>query len=605
MISFVIAALIIISLSCAEIAINPWSEPYGTQIETREAELSPPTNDSIFDDIKINASRRLSVKQRKAVLLKNIPPDEGECPSRETQSTYFGLLNLPKEYISHKVSFRSCIHHHNETAIADIHGPGAVTQFWMVTGIGQRRQRPKMCVWTNDAMTLMLRIYVDGEKTPRVEVPLGPMFGIHHDVGDNWGNSNPYGADNNLYKVSENGAFTFVAPIPFSKGCRITLQDESPDLTLRMRIWAQVNYNAYDPRCPMPETMRLNAAYRIQDRAKEYVVPEGRPELYKRAYVVGHGQGKGYLLGATFGFMIEDKYDWWFHNSGELIVLDPLTNPRVMKGTGGEDFFLTSCWFHEHHNYPDWGFQSGDNQNKFSAYRWFIGDVKVPFRSSFLFMYGQNRNFVASTMYWYQEGEALPVNKAYPLSQRTRQDPIDPSLRVDPPTGPIRYWNFTPMHKMTHWGHSHFDVPVHFDEWTFIKPSFGIVTVGEYFFKYGAGNEGYPADVFIWARAFYDSPKEQNVRLMITHDDPLEVYLNDFLVYNFSLSELPGMHSFDVITTLDEGQNSFVVKVGNGENNNARAMLFGLNLFFEESEMKPQRYFQEEGKIVNTDFACG
>lgn len=571
-------------------------------ISTAQSSLLSLDEEAFAAPFNQTITRKLTGKGRKVTV--RASADSGACPSTETQPAYHGMLRLPKHSVTHKISFRSCINHQNETAIADISGPGAVTQFWLVTGIGQRRQRPKFCVYTSDALTLVVRVYVDGEATPRIEAPLGPMFGIHHDVGDNWGNSNPYGADNNVYKISENGAFTLIAPMPFSKGCRITIQDESPDLTLRMRIWAQTNYAAYDPRCPMPETLRLHAAYRIQDRQVEYPVTNEEPAKYKRSYVVGHGVGRGYLLGATFGFNPQDTLDWWFHNSGELIIMDHQTNPRVYKGTGGEDTFLSSCWFHEHHNFPDWGYQSGDNKNQFSAYRWFVGDMQMPFNSSFQFQYGLNRDFVASVMYWYQSGPAVPMNKHTPLDQRTRKAPVDPTLRIDPPTGQIQHWNFTPIHKLVHWEHSHLEVPVHFDELVGIKPVLGMISVGEYFFRYGVGNEGYPTDVFLWGRAYYQSAVEQEVRIMVTHDDPVELFLNDDLIYSNHKS-LPGHHSFDVYTTLDAGRNTFIVKMANNENNNARAFVLGVNLFFgKEAANKDRFYLQPFGGVIDTDFAC-
>ncbi|RYY88815.1 DUF2961 domain-containing protein [archaeon] len=33
---------------------------------------------------------------------------------------------------------------------------------------------------------MVLRVYFDGETVPSVRVPLGPMFGIFHDIGDKY-----------------------------------------------------------------------------------------------------------------------------------------------------------------------------------------------------------------------------------------------------------------------------------------------------------------------------------------------------------------------------------------------------------------------------------
>eukprot|EP01031_Cornospumella_fuschlensis_P032011 gene32011-38705_t len=180
------------------------------------------------------------------------------CPSQETVSDFHNMLTLPKRFAAHKISFRSVIPHFRESVIVDLKGPGCVRQFWIVTGLGSRSKRPHFCTHSADSLSMMVRIYFDGEPVPSVRVPLGPMFGIFHDIGDNWRASRQYGADTSLFKISENGAFTFVTPMPYSKSVRITIQDENPDVTAYMRIWMQVSYHSYDPRCPFPENKRLH-----------------------------------------------------------------------------------------------------------------------------------------------------------------------------------------------------------------------------------------------------------------------------------------------------------------------------------------------------------
>lgn len=523
------------------------------------------------------------------------------------RSEFHDMLTLPVLRYPNKISFRSCVSRENETVIADVKGPGVVRMLWLVTGMGAEG-RPARCVWTKDSLMMVLRVYFDNELTPSIESPLGALFGVYHDLQDAWGGpANSYGADNTLFKISENGALTLTIPMPFQRNLRVTLQNEVPE-DVKMRIWAQVSYDMFDPRCPFTETLRLKALYRMEDRAVEYK-PRHEPYMYKRSYLVGHGRGSGYLLGMTLGLTLNDTNDSWFHNGGEMIILDQTTNPRVLKGTGGEDFFGTSCWFHGHHNFPDWGFLYGNGETQFSAYRFFVTDLTLPFNSEFYFTYGGNRDFMQSLLYFYQRsGSAmLPVQRALPtVYSRLRLAPSDPSLHIPAPTGAFAYWNISKAQPI---GEQHSaDHASHVDEWFFLRPSFGFLSIGEYFFVYYS-NEGYPVNRFVWARAFYDNRgQETNALAVITHDDPFKLYVNRHSVYQ-EHSPLSGFHTFEVPVRLLRGRNVFFARVTNMENTNARAFVFGLNLRFPKvanSTAAGQHYVQQEGAYVPSEaFVCG
>ncbi len=158
-----------------------------------------------------------------------------ECPNTKVVSSYHNMLTLPARFTPQLLSYRSCVAHTEETVIADIVGAGTIRKFWIVTGMGNDG-RPDHCTFTGNSLKMWVRVYFDNETVPRIETPLGAMFGYHHDIGENWGD--PYGADNLLFKVTENGAFTLVAPMPFATRCKVTVQDEDP--SRKMRIWAQV-----------------------------------------------------------------------------------------------------------------------------------------------------------------------------------------------------------------------------------------------------------------------------------------------------------------------------------------------------------------------------
>eukprot|EP01039_Chlorochromonas_danica_P006874 gene6874-7598_t len=500
------------------------------------------------------------------------------CPSTETVTSFHGMLTLPKLRVPNKIAFRSCISRTQETVLADIEGPGCVKLFWLVTGMGASPTRPKRCVRTKDAMMMVLRIYYDDSPTPAVEAPLGAFFGIYHDHDDSWGNTfSGYGADNNLFKISENGAFTLVAPLPFAKRIRFTLINEDPR-DIKMRLWSQISYDMYDPRCPFPEPLRFHASYRMEDRRQ--LKPQGQPHEFKRSYHIGHARGSGYLLGFTFGLTILDKRDAWFHNGAEVILLDPSTNPRVLKGTGGEDLFGTSCWFEKNHNFPDWGFMYGDNSNHFSAYRFFIDELQLPFASDFSFEYGVLQDFTQSVMYWYQHGPALVNSKRLPPLEQRLGEATSEDFTVPPPTGFVTEWNISYVFPLSELATSIGRIEAVDTSYRRLAPTFGFLSVGEYFFRFPT-NEGYPKGCFVWARGHYvvkQAEQLSSMSLFVSHDDPLVLYINGQQAYA-GLEVLSGYHTFRVNSSaMVVGQNEFLVQFSNTDNTNSRAFLFGLHL---------------------------
>jgi hypothetical protein len=99
-------------------------------------------------------------------------------------------------------------------------GAGAVTRIWMTQGDGDSLPLdPK----------ISLRIYLDGETTPRVDLPLPDFFS---------GTVAPFLAPiagDRL--VSSGGNYSYV-PIPYREGCRISLVGAEDE-----RIWFQVTYH--------------------------------------------------------------------------------------------------------------------------------------------------------------------------------------------------------------------------------------------------------------------------------------------------------------------------------------------------------------------------
>lgn len=148
-----------------------------------------------------------------------------------------------------------------------------------------------------------------------------------------------------------------------------------------------------------------------------------------------------------------------------------------------------------------------------------------------------------------------------------------------------------------------------YEHLTFLKPTFGFVSIGEYFFTYNT-NEGYPNHKGAWLRGYYEHKGRDNeeVTLLLTHDDPTIVYLNDKLLYREDQS-LSGFHTFHIKATVKAGNNVFVVKIENYENTNTRAWVLGLDVRL-ASDPVPKGMFgadvhvQQRGNTVVVEDAC-
>lgn len=109
-----------------------------------------------------------------------------------------------------------------EKVLFDETGPGAITRIWMTTN----DKRGKM------------RFYFDGEKDPSFVIPAYDMRRIPFDVPEGLSLTHTHYVSD----INGVGGNTFFLPLPYSKSCKITL--EEPDSEFRPRYY-QINYRTY------------------------------------------------------------------------------------------------------------------------------------------------------------------------------------------------------------------------------------------------------------------------------------------------------------------------------------------------------------------------
>jgi len=197
--------------------------------------------------------------------------------------------------------------------IADIEGPGAITQIWM-TPSGTFRHT-------------IMSIYWDGSDNPSVEVPLGDFF------CNGW---NTYAKVNSIpICVNPGRAFNSYFIMPFRKQCRITIENlDSSDITL----YFQINYTLTD--------IEEDAAYFHAQFRRVNPLP------YKQVFTMLDGvEGKGQYVGTYLAWGVNNN-GWWGEGEIKFYIDDDKDFPTIC-GTGTEDYFCGSYNFEnkETHQY--------------------------------------------------------------------------------------------------------------------------------------------------------------------------------------------------------------------------------------------------------------
>lgn len=194
----------------------------------------------------------------------------------------------------------------------DVKGSGMIQRFWIT--IWDRS--PEMLRGTR------LKIYWDGATTPAVDVPLGDYF------------CQPFGQtagfENALFSTAEGRSFNSYIPMPFRKGARMTVTNE----TNKEQIMFFYDVDFIKTAKPDPAAFYFHASWTRQDHKP---VPQDIDLLPK---VIG----KGRFLGVSVGLNADPVYgDTWWGEGEVKLYMDGDTKYPTINGTGSEDY-LGSGW---------------------------------------------------------------------------------------------------------------------------------------------------------------------------------------------------------------------------------------------------------------------
>ena len=296
--------------------------------------------------------------------------------------------------------------------LADVKGAGIVDRIWMT--IEDRAP---------DALRgLKLEIFWDGAATPAVSVPLGDFF--LHGAGE------MVPMETALLASPEGRSFVSYIPMPFRKGARMVVSNESP---------RQVNLIFYDVDYRQLERIDPDALYFHAWWSRE------------RATRLGHDfrilpriSGRGRFLGASVTVLTNSIYEktWW--GEGEVkIRLDGDGPAATLVGTGAEDYIGTAWGQGAYINrYQGAPIATWDGDGRWTFYRfhvpdpvWFHRDIEVSIQQ----IGGARKNIVLGLQ---RKGAPLIPVTIDPGSRTNFQQLLTSGKRLDDPSLPDGHTNY-------------------------------------------------------------------------------------------------------------------------------------------------------------------
>ncbi len=223
-------------------------------------------------------------------------------------------------------------------------GSGIVRRIWMTLN----DRGPKML------RGLRLSMYWDGAKTAAVDMPLGDFFGV------GLGRVVPF--ESALFSSPEGRSFNASVPMPFRKGMRIVLTNET-DLD-QPQVYYDVDYTLGDP---LPaEALYFHAVFRRENPTRMQHDYELLPQV----------KGRGRYLGVNVGVIVDGKrygQNWW--GEGEVkIFLDGDGPLPTLSGTGTEDYIGTGYGLGAYSHQYQGATIADEARQRYAFYRYHVND---------------------------------------------------------------------------------------------------------------------------------------------------------------------------------------------------------------------------------------
>ncbi len=229
--------------------------------------------------------------------------------------------------------------------LADIKGAGTIDRMWIT--IEDR---------SPDALRgLKLEMFWDGATTPAVSVPLGDFF-LH-------GASEMTPMETALFANPEGRSFVSYVPMPFRKGARIIITNESQKQV--NLIFYDINYRTLRSQ---PKDALYFHAWWSRDRATT---------LGRDFRILPRIKGRGRFLGASVTVLTNPVYEktWWGEGEVKIALDGDRSDSPTLVGTGTEDYIGTAwgqgAYIHRFQGAP---IATWDGDGRWTFYRFHIPD---------------------------------------------------------------------------------------------------------------------------------------------------------------------------------------------------------------------------------------
>jgi hypothetical protein len=190
--------------------------------------------------------------------------------------------------------------------LADVEGPGMIRSIWLTF--------PNRVPET--LRSYVIRMYWDGSEHPSVAAPIGDFFGLAHGRIAHY--STPY------LGASEGKGYHCFFPMPFSKHCRITFENDTPD---RMDLlFYQISYTLGDEIAPTMGRFHAHFRRASPHRGTNFLMldTKGSPGVY---------------VGTVISALPLEPGTW---REGDIrFFIDGDTDQPTIQGTGWSDWFLS------------------------------------------------------------------------------------------------------------------------------------------------------------------------------------------------------------------------------------------------------------------------
>jgi hypothetical protein len=288
----------------------------------------------------------------------------------------------------------------------EIKGPACISTIWMT--LSPQRGKSWKNLWQSGNFILdflsydrlsslreiWIKIYFDGEASPSVYAPIGNFFG---------GGFSEYKHYHSQFLAMTSGGYVCLFPMPFSKSCRIVIENTNPKRFLN-NFYGAVTYNILEE--IEDDVGYLHARYR-----QDAHLIEGVP------YSILHATGRGRYIGVNLNMRAHKRGNplktFRFLEGDCNIYVDGEREPSL-SFTGSEDYFQ-SAWYYIKGAYcaPTHGClirsslgTSWWSKSKVCTYRFHFPDA-INFQNNIkvLINHGEHNEIDAdyrSVAYWYQ-----------------------------------------------------------------------------------------------------------------------------------------------------------------------------------------------------------